>query len=627
MIKYLWQKNKYSITIGGLVFIYTAFFNYICFKKYFAFSYFDWDLAIYNNFFYNGLRGSFYSTLLGTNFFGNHLNLFIFFLFPIYYFFQNPCTLLFLQTFFLAIAVYPLYMIVTKESNSDKRLGLLFVVLYLLHPGIQYTNLNEFHLEVFFPFLFFLTFYFLKCNRNRPAAIFAILCLMLKENFSLVIMMLGLYCIFDNKRRVGVFLLLISLIWFYFAFFVIIPPLNKGVVGLSSIYPKFGNNPAQILKNIILHPALVIETIFIPKKINYVLTLLFPLGLMSIFDLKTLLIASPLFLQHLLSSRTMEYNLNFYYSVEMLPVVFISAFYGCKWVLTHQHILRRKNLIFLILVMSITSFVAIGPISGVIRSRNELEIIKLDLKKYSFLKLIPDDASVVATFMYLPQLSNRKELYSFHYVYSGRSILSKLTYMLPDTVEYALMDFNDPQMACFMQPLKNYPNFQKFFSSGNWRVINLLDSTVLLKRDVGSEISLYQVSNVAPSPQKRLSYIIKKSIELLGYDVSSECGKFHLTFYWRCIRKTDKDIAIYFQLVDKNGNIDYVFSVPLCYRIYPSTAWKPGEYIKEIIVLPFASDVREHGSIWKMGFYDYQTNRSYILDEKNSTESINLDLK
>jgi len=157
-------------------------------------------------------------------------------------------------------------------------------------------------------------------------------------------------------------------------------------------------------------------------------------------------------------------------------------------------------------------------------------------------------------------------------------------------------------------------------------VVDLLGSVVLLKNGEKSAISLYEVLNNAPVPKNQTAYSIANSLELLGYDVAKESGKWRVTFYWHCLHKTDKDISVFFNLEDKDGRVIYESFAPLCYRIYPTYAWREGEYIKETKFLPFAGDLKKQQTLWKMGFYDFQTGEGYIANDRDIFGRIDLNL-
>ena len=96
--------------ISACVLVFTS----LCFSKYRAFGYFDWDLASDAVVLWNSVHGKMlYYPFLEQSIFGAHLYMIIFLLLPIYAVFQSPLTLLFLQSAFLGLAAFPLYLLAT----------------------------------------------------------------------------------------------------------------------------------------------------------------------------------------------------------------------------------------------------------------------------------------------------------------------------------------------------------------------------------------------------------------------------------------------------------------------------------------------------------------------------------
>jgi uncharacterized membrane protein len=544
---------------------------------------------------------------LGTNFFGNHLNFALFLILPIYLLFSNPYTLLFIQTLFLGLAAYPLYYIVKKELDGSA--AFVFVLLYLIHPGINYTNLNEFHPESFFPLLFFCSFYYLISRRIKYFFIFALLCLMLKENFSLVIAMLGLYGFFVHKEKTGLVLFLLSVVWFYLAFFIIIPPLNKGIIGYFNIYPYFGDKPFEIIKNAVSHPLTVIQVLFTEGKIKYIACLIGPLCFLPLLGFQAFILALPLFLQHLLSSRPMEYDISFYYSSEILPPLFICALYGLKRIYKLCSLRVMTTLLVIIFAIGLFYSLKIGPLTRLFINNRDFNTGYLNSEKSEFMKLVPAKASIAATFEFLPGLSNRKDLYSFHYVYTGFSILSKLKYELPDTVEYVLIDFNDPMTFRVFYSINYYKNLQKFLIGKEWEVKDYVDTLVMLKRGRGAKFDLCQQLYDIPKEMagKNSPILAGGSVELAGYTLDERVndGILGMTFYWRSIQETQRDMNIILDILDDKGNLLTRKMRPICYRIFPTNSWHKGEVFKDVLRIKIPGSPRNYKV--KISFFDYQS--------------------
>ncbi len=125
--------EKYSDKlIWFFIAYYILIFSYISSLKYHSFGYLDWDFASDIITLWNSVHGRiFYYPFLEQIIFGAHLYLIILFIIPIYAIFQHPLTLLFLQSIFLGLAAYPLYLLAKLKLN--KTFALAVAGIYLIY--------------------------------------------------------------------------------------------------------------------------------------------------------------------------------------------------------------------------------------------------------------------------------------------------------------------------------------------------------------------------------------------------------------------------------------------------------------------------------------------------------------
>lgn len=117
---------------------------------------------------------------------------------------------------------------------------------------------------------------------------------------------------------------------------------------------------------------------------------------------------------------------------------------------------------------------------------------RLNAERWDMIKSIPAEAAVVATFDFLPPLSLRKSLYSFHMLYDDfyqdasklnkGELFKNKVFELPADVDYALIDLNDPFL---MRAVKEKPDaigerVDAFLK--DWQVIRRQGSVVLLRK-------------------------------------------------------------------------------------------------------------------------------------------------
>ncbi len=582
------KKINYIYIVWALISFFILIISNICFRRYYCFDYADMDLAAYNQIIWNIVHGSFYSSMLGVNFLGHHAHFILFLFAPIYSLFQTPLFLLFLQIVFLALSAYPIFMIASREL--DQSLALSLVIAYLLYPAMGYTALYEFHVPVFATaFLTFMLYYFIRHN-FKLFALFMVLSLLCQENIPLVIIPFGIFAFF-KKRSVKWWLLplLSGSIWFVAVVGWMMPNFNKNTVQFVTIYRHMGNSLPEIMGFIISRPLTVIKMMLSAQKIKFLFQLFAPLCFFPLFDTH-ILISGLLFVQHLLSSRAPEYMIEYHYDAEILPFIFISTVYGIKrfmnWPVIKRY-LRPALISALILAVSITCAVSFGPFIEIAVDKHKTTKDVWDLQKERFLEMIPSDASIVATFEFLPMLSQRKQLYSFHHVIHGFYTLSRVPYRLPQGVEYALLDVNDPiGVNVFYKRGRSEANIAAFLNSNNWGIVEMLDNIVLLKNNHKSDKKFFRILRKPPDISVSLNAIIEQKMFLLGYDIAETFrikggSSVEVKFFWRALKKIETDYRMIIEINDAQGNLRYQTIRPLCYRILPSYMWAQNSVVQE----------------------------------------------
>lgn len=599
-----------------LVGLYTALFSFVCTIKYRFFIYNDFDLAVHDQVMWNLCHGSLISSILRLNFLGNHAHLILFFLVPVYKLFPSPLTLLYVQTLLMALGAVPLFLLARSVLGSGW-FALSLAVAYLFYPGLGYTNLFEFHPPALAIFFLLWMLYFYHRNRFGLFSLFMALSMMCQENVPLAIIMMGFFAAVNRRRWFWIIVPLVSgAAYFLFVIKVLMPHFNKGVMQFLQLYAHLGSSYGEVIANIVKHPVVVLRIMFAPAKLFYLFQLFAPVAFLCLASPVSLAIALPLFMQHLLSLRVHEITIVTHYTADLIPFIFFACVYGFRR-LMHLPWLKKFPAFIACFVVATSVGISfwfgpqmkIGRFIKAYLPRQETARIK-----ESFVKQIPPDASVVATFEFLPHLTHRKHLYSFHHVYQGLYTMSDRTYTLPEHVEYALIDFNDylTFFGFVANPRVNYENLRNFLTSGPWGVVDARDTVVLFHKNSVDRFPLYQVLTQAPAPSQKTSARITDEIELAGFDVGLDrFPAMDVVLYWHCLKKTDKSINVFFHLFDTEGLSTVEFFRPVCYRIYPSFDWQPGEWVldKQQLVLP--SGLRPGRYVLLMGFYNFLTGEAF----------------
>ena len=455
----LFKKRIFSafpkwLLVSVLIFIAIAFL--VSYLKYYFFLYNGLDLAIFNHTFWQTVNGNFFgSSINPPSYFGDHFAPILILLTPIYYFFQNEITLLFLQATFIGISAFPLYLI-SKRYLSEKWSALL-IFSWLLNPFIGSLMLFEWHIISILPFLLLLFWYFFLNNRLKPFLFTLLVILMVREDAGIAAASLAIVMFFFKKeqpraKKLAFIALFTSTVWTLIA---------VRIAGLFSITESFkflayygwlGTTPFEIVSTAITSPTQVFSHLFTLDILGLFFIILLPviyLILLAPVFLAGLLL--PL-LTVLLAEQGASPLIPFlHYSAWLLPSIYLGTIYGLKKIFNPEKkyfitLSKRTNLIFLSLATaSLYFFVTLNPLSYVIYNSG-VNYNKLSLNKTAkeiILSKIPKESHVVTTAEFLTPLSSRDHIYYLRYLYSNRYQLSMKPYDFPATVDFILFRPND----------------------------------------------------------------------------------------------------------------------------------------------------------------------------------------
>jgi len=608
------MKTKLNKPLLFLFFIlYVACFTAISIKKFLLFGFHDFDLAVHDLTVWNILHGgSIYNSILGVPFLGNHMNIILFLIAPIYALFQHPLTLLFIQTIALGGSVFPLYLFARRIL--DDKWAMIIAIVYLLYPALAYTNLFEFHPQVLATFFLFICIYCYAAGSFTNFIISAFFAMFCQENIPFAVAMFGIVALFEKRALRWVLIpVLAAIIYFTFAMMVM-PHMNRNILQFFSLYNHLGVTPGKIVLNIFSRPDLVAHLLARQECLAYVMQLFLPLAFIPLFGLVILLPILPFFLQHAFSIRGTELTIYYHYAAEIIPFIFAGLVYGIRFLLKRSSLIRPLFLKIALISAVIIGNLYFGPyfkIPQILFSPYHKGY--LDQIKYDLLAKVPENSGVVATFEFLPHLTHRKYLYSMHHVYTGHYTLSKRRYELPDNAEYALIDFNDFTTFGDFYSRQGYRNLQ-FLGSGNWGVEDFSETIVLFKKKVSSLDHICQkISGSDFNMENRLGITVDNSIELLGFTLNDQtAASLDMVFFWKSLKQTWRDIGYMLEISAKDGTLLARKFRPICYRIFPVNSWKEGEFFKERMRLKLPLALEKYN--FKITFFDNSS--GFILKEE-----------
>jgi len=618
--------NKEHQAFGGLVsmfLLYVVWFSTWCFFKFHFFIYDDFDLAIHDQIIWNILHGGIYNSILGTDFLGNHAHFISFLVAPFYCFYPHPEFLLFLQTLFLAAGIFPLYAL--AQLYLERSTSLVIGAIYLLYPGLGFTNLYEFHPTCFAVFFLLCTTYYFYKEKFSLFNVFMVLSMLCQENIALIFIMWGIYAlILQRSLKWVLWPAGLGLLYFLFCVYLILPGFNKNTFNFFHIYAPLGDSLGAVLMTCLQHPLKVMAIIFQAPKINFLVQLFMSVLFIPFLSPLALLPVFLIFLQHLLSFRPGEVSLHYHYTAELVPFIFTAFIFGIKKITAM--VSQQKFIGIILLLNALVVNLLIGPhfyLAQALKQKPSDYSVK---QKQALINQIPQEASVITTFEFLSHLSHRQELYSFHHVYSGFYTLFTKPYQLPNNVQYALIDFNDYLTFTGFYNPQNYRNIVKFLKDGSWGSMDAQDSTVLFKKGSNNKYPLFDFITDKQIPHYPAHWTVDNRIKLYGYDVKVLSDRIGVKFYWKLLRPEQKDVNIFFDFLDQYGHIITRQYRPLCYRIWPTQAWQKGESIEEYQYISLSPELKGHLKGLMLGVYDYKTGKMIPTDSQDAGGRIALKL-
>lgn len=254
--------------------------------------------------------------------------------------------------------------------GQARPLAFALALAWLLAPQLQSAVLTEFHAVPLAAPLILWALWAVEVRRWRQFALAALLVAAVKEETALLAALLGLWAIWrawgewratrgpfaavpttgphepplqPGARRYarpvdpgfwwGTGMTLASLAWFGLATFVIVPRYAAPLYGVAESgyfarYGALGDSPADILRSLVMQPALVWQILSEPARLEYLFRLVAPFALLPLLAPDLLLLSLPVLLANALSAYPAQYYSEFHYSAPVIPYVAAAAAFG-----------------------------------------------------------------------------------------------------------------------------------------------------------------------------------------------------------------------------------------------------------------------------------------------------------
>ncbi len=373
------------------------------------------DLGIQENILWNTVHGDIlYSSLMGGNYLGVHTSLVLLLIAPIYALAPFTETLLVIQAMALGMAALPLFLLSRRVLENTWQ-GLLVAILWLTHPAVAGANFYDFHPIAFSPLFLFTAVYFWWLRRWAPFWISIALLLSVKEELSIIVVLLGIVTLMSGNRRQGLQIVAVGAAAYVILQHVVIPHFAGGDHSYSWYYSEIiptGEGPRGLVTTVLLNPIFALKFILTQPKALFVFQLFAPLALLPFFTARGAVLISYGLAATLLASRPQLHQIGFQYALTLLALGFVGALLA---LLRFSDDGRRRALTAAVLLAVVTSFHY-----GMIWPRHnftggfstiDFDYSERDRERYrklhELIEQIPPDAAVLASENLAPHVARR----------------------------------------------------------------------------------------------------------------------------------------------------------------------------------------------------------------------------
>lgn len=417
--------NRIFIAIlifATIVYVDVSFVNHYLFRTY------SLDLGAYTKCLYDFMHGVVNDSLVyrsdPVNCFASHFDLYLVLFAPFVYVF-GTYTLLVIQIVSVLVGAWGIFKLIGLYTEN-RIVPLFAVATFLSFFGVYHAFTFDYHSNVVATMLVPWFFYFFKKQRYICSSLFLLLIIIAKENLSLFMAFVCLGLIWDyRKDKRAIYLLLIyivlSLLYFFLINSVVMPYLNDEGQSRGFVrYRQWGDSYFEVLLYFITNPTEIFAVLFgHPKKIDFFVCLFFSGGIALLLKPNYLIMIIPLVVQKMLAKYSLLWSIYLQYNVEFAPIVVVAV---CICILKIKKEKLMDIIICGIFLSTITTLIYTIEYGSYRQNKQRTQIFraqhykqpKFDVTEaYSYLKQIPDTASVCASGKFVPHLCLRKEIYTF----------------------------------------------------------------------------------------------------------------------------------------------------------------------------------------------------------------------
>jgi uncharacterized membrane protein len=409
--------------VAGLALAYFLLYSVLSVLRHVTYHSFGPDLGIFDQVFWNTVHGRFLESTMSLaqgqphSYLADHFSPIYLLLMPAYALIPRPQTLLVIQTLFLALGVWPIYLLarLTLEPGFHR---LVWAVVYFLFLPVAFINLFDFHELALAVLPLGFAIYFLEKGQSGWFLVSLLSTFLIKEELPLVGVGFGAYILLAKRDwKLGLGVLAGSLAVFLALVRVIIPWFGGGSYEyfarrINLRYAELGTTPQEIIGTTFAHPGRLAQILLQPQKLKFLVGIFGPvLGLTAISGFAAILVLPTLAIL-LLSNYAPQYAFTSHYSAPLIALVIGTSILG----FARLRPSFRGPAAAAVLASSLVFSFLFGDLPF---SRHfDVHMFEPEARYTAFagsLERIPPDASVGAENNLTPHLSHRRYIYNLEF--------------------------------------------------------------------------------------------------------------------------------------------------------------------------------------------------------------------
>jgi len=324
------------VLLGALA--YAVYMSLFTIWNHRRFGTFGFDLGLYNNLFFNELKGHpMRCPALGImenwEELKNHAELSSFVFLPLYALHPDSETLLLLQSTLLGLGAIPVFRFARRRVPDG--VAATLAIAYLFFAPTHGASFYDFHFQPVAAFFVLLTIDFLDEGRYVLSALAALIAFGCREDISVGLAVAGAAFALSGRRFWGgLSLAVASSVYFVVIRFIVMPHFGTWWFAdiYRDLYPDGARSFGGVMQTIVSNPLYTFRTLLTPAKLGYALAVLLPVGLLPLRRPALLVALIPGSLFTLLTTGyAPTVDTGFQYSCHYLAYIFPAAAIALAW--------------------------------------------------------------------------------------------------------------------------------------------------------------------------------------------------------------------------------------------------------------------------------------------------------